>query len=52
MNSELEQPNRFTPTGMPVEEFRKLYRAYEGYKERHEKLDFDRYADAVLSAFA
>ena len=41
MNSELEQPNRFTPTGMPVEEFRKLYRAYEGYKERHEKLDFD-----------
>ena len=41
MNSELEQPNRFTPTGMPVEEFRKLHRAYEGYKERHEKLDFD-----------
>lgn len=41
MNSELEQLNRFTPTGMPVEEFRKLYRAYEGYKERHEKLDFD-----------
>ena len=41
MNSELEQPNRFTPTGMPVEEFRKLARAYEGYKERHEKLDFD-----------
>ena len=41
MNSELEQPNRFTPTGLPVEEFRKLYRAYEGYKERHEKLDFD-----------
>lgn len=29
MNSELEQPNRFTPEGMPVEEFRKLYRAYE-----------------------
>ena len=41
MNSELEQPNRFTPVGLPVEEFRKLYRAYEGYKERHEKLDFD-----------
>lgn len=41
MNSELEQPNRFTPTGMPVEEFRKLYRAYEGYKERRERLDFD-----------
>ena len=41
MNSELEQPNRFTPVGMPVEEFRKLYRAYEGYKERYEKLDFD-----------
>ena len=41
MNSELEQPNRFTPVGMPVEEFRKRYRANEGYKERHEKLDFD-----------
>lgn len=41
MNSELEQPNRFMPVGMPVEEFRKLYRAYEGYKERYEKLDFD-----------
>ena len=41
MNSELEQPNRFMRVGMPVEEFRKLYRAYEGYKERHEKLDFD-----------
>lgn len=40
MNSELEQPNRFTPVGMPVEEFRKLYRAYEGYKERHGKIGF------------
>lgn len=26
---------------MKDKEFRKLYRAYEGYKERHEKLDFD-----------
>ena len=41
MNSELETIHTFTPTGMPVEEFRKLYHAYERYKERHEKLDFD-----------
>ncbi len=41
MNSELESPKTFEPTGIPVEEFRKLYNAYERYKERHEKLDFD-----------
>lgn len=41
MNSELENSRTFEPVGMPVEEFRKLYHAYEGYKERHEKLDFD-----------
>lgn len=41
MNSELESPKTFEPSGMPAEEFRKLYNAYESYKERHEKLDFD-----------
>lgn len=41
MNSELEQPSRFLPTGMPVEEFRRLAHAYESYKARNEKLDFD-----------
>lgn len=41
MNSELENIHTFEPTGMPVEEFRKLYHSYERYKERHEKLDFD-----------
>lgn len=41
MNSELESIRTFTPVGMPAEEFRKLYYAYEGYKERNEKLDFD-----------
>ena len=41
MNSELENPKTFEPAGMPVEEFRKLYNAYEKYKERQEKLDFD-----------
>lgn len=41
MNSELESPRTFQPKGMPVEEFLKLYYAYEGYKERNEKLDFD-----------
>lgn len=41
MNSELENINRFEPVGMAVEEFRKLFHAYERYKERHEKIDFD-----------
>ncbi|WP_458407368.1 ATP-dependent helicase [Anaerotignum sp.] len=41
MNSELENISSFEPTGIPVEEFRKLYHAYERYKERHEKIDFD-----------
>lgn len=41
MNSELENINTFEPAGVPVEEFRKLYHAYERYKERHEKMDFD-----------
>ena len=41
MNSELETIQRFEPVGMAVEEFRKLFHAYERYKERHEKIDFD-----------
>ena len=41
MNSELESVNTFEPVGIPGEEFTKLYRAYERYKERHEKVDFD-----------
>lgn len=41
MNSNLEQPEDFTPTGIPAEEFREMYRAYEGYKTRREKIDFD-----------
>lgn len=41
MNSELESVNVFEPTGIPAVEFRKLFHAYDGYKERHEKIDFD-----------
>ena len=41
MNSELKQPEDFTPTGIPAEEFREMYHAYEGYKTRREKIDFD-----------
>lgn len=41
MQNELESITSFEPTGMPVEEFRKVYHAYERYKERHEKMDFD-----------
>ena len=41
MNSELESINGFEPTGIPGEEFKKLFHAYERYKERHEKIDFD-----------
>lgn len=41
MNSELETVHQFEPVGMAVEEFRKLFHAYERYKERHEKIDFD-----------
>ena len=41
MNSELESVNVFEPTGIPAEEFRKLFHSYERYKERHEKIDFD-----------
>ena len=41
MNSELKQPEDFTPTGIPAEEFREMYHVYEGYKTRREKIDFD-----------
>ena len=41
MNSELETIQKFEPVGMAVEEFRKVFHAYERYKERHEKIDFD-----------
>lgn len=41
MNSELEKVHSFQPEGIPTEEYRKLYHLYEGYKERHEKIDFD-----------
>lgn len=41
MNSELEEIRSFEPVGIPVQEFQKLYHAYDNYKERHEKIDFD-----------
>ena len=41
MNSELETIQKFEPVGMAVEEFRKVFHAYERYKERYEKIDFD-----------
>lgn len=41
MNSELETIQKFEPVGMAVEEFRKVFHAYERYKERHGKIDFD-----------
>lgn len=41
MNSELEDIRSFEPVGIPVQEFQKLYHAYDNYKERHEKIDFD-----------
>lgn len=41
MNSEWKRPEDFMPTGIPAEEFSEMYRAYEGYKVRQEKIDFD-----------
>ena len=41
MKSELQKVGTFAPAGIPGEEFGKLYHAYERYKERHEKIDFD-----------
>ncbi len=41
MGNELLTPMEFTPEGMEREMFRQMHRAYESYKERHGKLDFD-----------
>ncbi len=41
MNSELQTVTEFEPAGIPATEFRRLYYAYDRYKERHEKIDFD-----------
>lgn len=41
MTNELLTPFEFIPEGMDQEMFRQLYRAYDGYKERYGKLDFD-----------
>lgn len=41
MKNELAGLAAFRPNGIPPAEFQKLYRAYEGYKERQEKIDFD-----------
>ena len=41
MKSELQKVGTFAPAGIPGDEFGKLYHAYERYKERHEKIDFD-----------
>ncbi|WMI80656.1 ATP-dependent helicase [Anaerotignum sp. MB30-C6] len=41
MRNELMTPMEFIPQGLEQDMFRQLYRAYDGYKERHGKLDFD-----------
>ena len=41
MGNELLSFMEFTPMGMEKEMFRQMYRAYDSYKERHGKLDFD-----------
>ncbi len=41
MRNELLTPMEFVPVGTEREMFRQMYRAYDGYKERHGKLDFD-----------
>jgi DNA helicase-2/ATP-dependent DNA helicase PcrA len=41
MGNELLTPMEFIPEGMERDMFRQLHRAYESYKERHGKLDFD-----------
>ena len=41
MKNELAELSAFRPNGIPPAEFKKLCRAYEGYKERQEKTDFD-----------
>lgn len=41
MGNELLTPMEFIPDGMERDMFRQMHRAYEGYKERQGKLDFD-----------
>lgn len=41
MGNELLTPMEFIPEGMERDMFRQLHRAYESYKERNGKLDFD-----------
>ncbi|MDD4843628.1 MAG: ATP-dependent helicase [Anaerotignum sp.] len=41
MRNELLTPMEFIPVGTEREMFRQMYRAYDSYKERHGKLDFD-----------
>lgn len=41
MRNELLTPMEFTPEEMEQDMFRQMYRAYEAYKERHGRLDFD-----------
>ncbi|MFV0315141.1 MAG: ATP-dependent helicase, partial [Anaerotignum sp.] len=41
MRNELLTLVEFSPEGIEQDMFRQLYRAYEGYKERHQKIDFD-----------
>lgn len=48
MRNELLSPMEFVPTGMEQDMFRQLYRAYDGYKERQGKLDFD---DMLLQCY-
>lgn len=48
MSNELLTPMEFTPEGMEREMFRQMHRAYESYKERHGKLDFD---DMLLQCY-
>ncbi|WP_304509259.1 ATP-dependent helicase [Anaerotignum sp.] len=41
MRNELITPMEFTPVDMDGDLFRQMYRAYDAFKERHGKLDFD-----------
>lgn len=41
MRNELLTPMEFIPEDMDRDMFRHIYRAYDAYKERHGKLDFD-----------
>ncbi|KXL51901.1 putative ATP-dependent DNA helicase YjcD [Anaerotignum neopropionicum] len=48
MRNELLTPMEFIPVGTQREMFRQMYRAYDSYKERHGKLDFD---DMLLQCY-